>query len=132
MDGYRCERCGAWVEYRNLARCWHTKVRCRTSIRIGLLYEIAPTATAKRRHWVEPAATFRAGHPALEESSPGSCWTHQCDSRSAKPALEAICQSLEGKTEKQKNPHPGRWHMPVGCARALAGGQATAANQDPS
>ncbi len=22
------------------------------------------------------------------------------------PALEAICQSLEGKTEKQKNPHP--------------------------
>src|SRR5260370_25662493 len=22
------------------------------------------------------------------------------------PALEAICQSLEGKTEKQRNPHP--------------------------
>ncbi len=30
MDGYRCELCGAWVSTATSARCWHTKVRCRT------------------------------------------------------------------------------------------------------
>jgi len=48
------------------------------------------------------------------------------------PALEAICQSLEGKTEKQKNPHPkGSLAYASGCARDLADGPVTTANQDP-
>jgi hypothetical protein len=34
-DGYRCELRG--LSTATSARCWHTKVRCRTMIRIGPL-----------------------------------------------------------------------------------------------
>ena len=50
------------------------------------------------------------------------------------PALEAICQSLSKArpTNRRTLIPKGRWHMPAGSARALAGGQGTMASQGPS
>ena len=49
------------------------------------------------------------------------------------PAMERVCKSLEGKTEKQKNPIPKvRSHMPPGSSQDLAAGPATMESQAPS
>jgi hypothetical protein len=34
-DGYRCERCGAWIEYRHLGKGWRMRDRCRIAAMIG-------------------------------------------------------------------------------------------------
>lgn len=49
------------------------------------------------------------------------------------PVLEKLSSSLEGKTERQKNPHPRiPWLSPHGSSPASAAGTATTESPDPS
>ena len=48
-DGYRCELCGAWIEYRNLGNVLDHEGPLPHGTQDRLAGKMAPTATAKTR-----------------------------------------------------------------------------------
>jgi len=62
-DGYRCELCGAWVEYGNLSQ-----VRRRVEKERGVGNPSAPNPVLNNRRWdqrhVRSAIATAASHPA--------------------------------------------------------------------